>query len=172
MGRSQVTYYLEAKVHGKLEGSCEVTTSAGGLDTIGGGADEGLVGAKAFGVGDNTTSEVSIGYARDGASCTMEMFVRGRTRYVEGTLNSHGRAVGKAVEEEAVVEEVMVGEVVVEEVLVEEVVVEEVVVEEVMVEEVVVEEVVEVEVVEEEAVEEEAGVGAAAAVDEALRVVP
>jgi hypothetical protein len=62
---------LEAKAHGELEGRYEVISSAGGLDTIGGAADEGLAGAKAFGVGDNATVEVSIDYAWEGASCTI-----------------------------------------------------------------------------------------------------
>jgi len=78
----EVAYYLEAKVHGKLEGSCEITSSARGLDTIGGAADEGLVSAQAFCVGNNATPKVSIDYAWDGASYTIEKSVRGRTRYV------------------------------------------------------------------------------------------
>jgi hypothetical protein len=66
----KVTYNFEAKIHRELEGSCQVCSSAGGLDTLGGTADESRVATQAFGVGDNAAAEISTGCAWDGASCT------------------------------------------------------------------------------------------------------
>ena len=64
-------YNFDAKVHTELESSCEVISIAGGLGTLGGATDEGLVAAQALGIRENAASEISIGYARDGTGCTM-----------------------------------------------------------------------------------------------------
>ena len=67
----KVTYDFNAKVLGELEGICEVISSAGNLDTRGCAADELLVGAQAFSVGDSAASEISLGCAWYSTGCTM-----------------------------------------------------------------------------------------------------
>jgi hypothetical protein len=66
-----MTYGFKAKIHSELKGSYKVVSSAGGLDTLGRVADEGLVGAQAFGVGDNAATMVNTGCAWKSTSCTM-----------------------------------------------------------------------------------------------------
>jgi len=62
----KVTYNFEAKVDRVLESGCEISSSAGGLDTFSSAADEGGVGAQALDIRDDAASKISTGCAGGG----------------------------------------------------------------------------------------------------------